>query len=414
MLEMLARSGMNTALRLGILLTVAGIGVAQVANEVSFRPPVDISGGTVRGVSCMDAADITGNGRKDIVVIEGGKHAGGRSTFAWFEATGDAANQWRRHEFGSSFPLKSFLGAARLADIDGDGDPDLVVSADNHSNAARDADVLVFLNPRPDGDVRAAWPVTVVAKGLPVHHINDMEIADLDGDGRLDVIVRSLEPNQIHLFFQSGNGWGEHRTIDTNLAQSEGLAVGDLNRDGRPEITFTGYVLIAPVKPRTEEYLRIPVDADYHTVNQNTKEALGDLDGDGWPDLVLAPAEQYRNGKPHLLAWYRNPGGRLREAWQRHEITTQINNLHTVKLGDINGDGSLDVVTGQPWGALEVRIYFNDGKGRFPRSQRVAEGKGLYSGVVVDLDGDGDMDLIGQDTYARESRPYVFESLRIP
>ena len=229
-----------------------------------------------------------------------------------------------------------------------------------------------------------------------------------------DIIVRSLEPNQIHLFFNDGAAWREHKVIDTDLERSEGLAVADLNGDGRPEIAFTGFLLRAPRHPRSESYTRIAIDARYHTVNQNTKEAFGDLDGDGRPDLILAPAEKYRNGKPHSLAWYRNPGGDLEAAWPKHEIAPAMNDLHTVKLGDIDGDGALDVVTGRAWGEMEVRACYNDGAGGFSSQQVIVSGKGLYSGVLADIEADGDLDIIGQDTYANESRPYLCECLRKP
>jgi hypothetical protein len=56
------------------------------AFEVSFKPPKDIAGGVVLGLSSMDAGDIDNDGLIDVVAIEGGKHAGGRKTFAWFKA----------------------------------------------------------------------------------------------------------------------------------------------------------------------------------------------------------------------------------------------------------------------------------------------------------------------------------------
>ncbi len=390
-------------------LTLAG--GQSPSDTVPFKQPIDISRGGVSGVSSMDVADISGNGRGDVAVIEGGKHAGGRRTFAWFEAGGGLSDPWVRHEFNARAELRSFLGAARLADMDGDGDSDLVVSSDNHSGANKQADILVFLNPRPHRNAGESWSPVFVARDLSLHHINDLEVADLDRDGLSDLVARSLEPNQVHLFFNDGSEAYSHRIIDTGLERSEGLAVADLNGDQLPEICFTGFLLRAPGSPRIEAYERIEIDPDYHEVNQNTKEALGDLDGDGWADLVLAPAEAYRDGKPHALAWYRNPKGELDAPWTQRVVRSRINNLHTIKLGDMDGDGFLDIVTGQPWGDAEVRIYYNDGAGGFQRQQVVTSGKGLYSGVLADLDGDGDLDIVGQDRYAKESRPYVYESL---
>jgi hypothetical protein len=129
--------------------------------------------------------------------------------------------------------------------------------------------------------------------------------------------------------------------------------------------------------------------------------------------VVIAPAEAYRDGGPHDLAWYRNPGSGYDSEWVKTVIQPGVNDHHTVKLGDLDNDGDLDVVTGVPWGERRVQIYFNDGTGGFDASQIVYRGHGLYSGVVIDLDGDGDLDLAGQDTYANTSKPWIYENLLV-
>ena len=387
------------------------------ADEASFRAAKDISAGGVSGVSSMDAGDIDGDGLADVVVIEGGKHANppaADKTFAWFKAPADIQGTWRRVAFNEEAPLRSFLGAAKLADMDRDGDLDLVVSSDRHSGGKREADVFVFVNPRPDGRADAAWTWHCVTdEPMPWHHINDMEIADMDGDGKPDIVVRSLEPNQIHIFFQDDLQSFTRKSIDTNLSQSEGLGVGHIDTDGLMDITYTGHWLQSPAEPRTQDYVRRPIDPGYSKVNQNTKEALTDIDGDGRTDVVIAPAEAYRNGGDHDLAWYRNPGPDWTSPWTKTVIRAKTNNHHTVKLGDIDQDGDADVVVGVPWGAQRIDIYYNDGKGSFGEPQTITEGKGLYSGVLADLDADGDLDIVGQDTYARTSKPWVYENVLI-
>jgi hypothetical protein len=380
--------------------------------QVSFREPYDIAAGSVLGASALGAADFDGDGRLDVVVLDGGKHAT-KKTFAWFKAPAKSGETWQRFEFNRNDPLKEFVGAARTCDFDNDGDQDLVVATDHHSGPLKELDILIFLNPSKQGDVYGEWDYAYVARNLPLHHINDMEVADMDNDGRIDIITRSLEPNDVHVFFQNDPQSWSHRSFPTLLDQSEGLAVGDLNGDGKLEISFTGYLLVAPSNPRTQEYRRIAVDEEYHTINQNTKECIGDIDRDGLLDILISPAEKFRNGHNHDLAWYRNPGGDLTGIWQKTIVEQSTNNMHTVKLAYINDDAYLDIVVGVAWNPKSVSVYYNKGKGAFSDKQVISNSRGLYSGIVADFDGDGDSDIIGQDTYSRDSKPYLYESLSV-
>jgi hypothetical protein len=99
--------------------------------------------------------------------------------------------------------------------------------------------------------------------------------------------------------------------------------------------------------------------------------------------------------------------------WKKTVIKANTNNHHTVKLGDMDNDNDLDVVVGVPWDSQLVQIYYNNGRGSFNNAQTVHSGKGLYSGLVADLGNDGDLDIVGQDTYARESKPWIYESLLV-
>jgi hypothetical protein len=398
-------------MELMVIFLLAFIVSVASAFEVSFKPPKDIASGSVSGLSCMDAGDIDKDGLIDIVTVEGGKHASKRKTFAWFKAPRGTQGTWQRFEINPNAPLRSFLGAAKLADMDKDGDLDLIVSSDNHSGGSKEADVFVFINPKPNGKASGLWS-WYKANGslLPYHHINDMEIEDMDDDGKLDIVIRSLQPNQIHVFFQNNISSYKRISINTDINQSEGLAVGDIDDDGLADIAYTGYWLKSPSSPRTQSYIKKPIDPDYKNVNQNTKEAIGDIDGDGKLDVVLAPAEAFRKGGDHDLAWYRNPGGNYNSPWKKTVIKAKTNNHHTVKLGDMDNDNDLDVVVGVPWKPMQVQIYYNNGSGYFSNVQTIINGKGLYSGVVADLGNDGDLDIIGQDTYARESKPWIYES----
>lgn len=383
------------------------------AADIPFFAAKDVANGTVSGLSCVDAGRIDSDALPDVVCVEGGKHAGGRRTLAWFRSPADPQGSWTRHEINPSAPLRSFLGAAKLADFDNDGDLDLVVTSDNHSGGSKQADVSIFVN--PGGAASSTWSYQrVTPTTLALHHINDIEIIDLDGDGRKDIICRSLEPNQIHIFFQNSMSSWTRRTLDTGISASEGLSVGRIDGDHRPDITFSGWWFQTPSDVRNGAYAKRPIDSDYQNVNQNTKESTGDIDGDGLIDIVIGPAEAYRNGGNHVLAWYRNPGSGYTSNWTRTVIKANTNNHHTVKLADMDGDGDLDVVTGKPWSATgipkESVIFFNDGSGGFASSQAFVSGKGLYTAAIVDIGNDGDLDIVGQDSYAGTSKPWLYES----
>jgi len=401
-----------------LVIIVASLNIASA--QVNFASEKDLANNSVSGVSSIAVGDLNGNGRGDVVVIEGGRFAGNRKTFAWFTSPASIQGNWSRHEFGNDSQLRGFLGAAQVADMDNDGDLDLVVSSDNHSGSSVQADIYVYENPGP-GAVTGNWSFhRVTPSTLALHHINDMEISDLDADGRMDIVVRSLETsnsnvNQIHIFFQNNGSTYTRKTINTNISQSEGLAVGLIDSDNKPDITFTGHWLKSPNNPRTQNYTLLNIDSNYKNINQNTKEAIGDIDGDGLNDVIIAPAETFRNGGNTHLAWYKNPGNTSSTNWQRNILLALTNNTHTVKLGDLDNDGDLDVVTGIPWensvSDISVNAHYNNGSGVFSAPQIIESGKGLYSGVVFDIDNDGDIDIVGQNIFARDSKPYVYENL---
>ncbi|MBD3392481.1 MAG: hypothetical protein GF410_10730, partial [Chitinivibrionales bacterium] len=379
---------------------------------VSFASPKDVSDGFADGVQAMDAADLNNDGFGDVLAVCGGKHANS-SIFAWFEAPGSIQGVWHRHDINPDHPLRSFLGSCALADFDSDGDMDLAVSSDNHSGSVKEADVYVFENPGPAA-VAGTWSYHRVTESTqPWHHINDMCVDDMDGDGKPDIICRSLEPNTIHIFFQNSLTDWVRRSIDTGIAQSEGLATGIVDADMLPDIAFTGYLLQSPSLPRTGSYTKAAIDGEYHTVNQNTKEAIGDIDGDGDNDVVISPAEAYRNGGNAALAWYANPGTGGTE-WQQHVLVPSTNDIHQVHLADFDDDGDVDIITGRCFSSLETRIYYNDGAGAFGSPQTLSDSRGLYSSTMIDIDGDGDIDITGIEDYAGGVAPLVYENLFYP
>lgn len=386
-----------------VVLTVS-ITIGLFGQPLTFAPPVDIAGGSVQGVSALDVADFNLDGLLDVAVLEGGAHAGGRLTLAWFEQKAD--DSWIRHELGGTEKFDDFIGSARCADMDNDGDPDLVFTNDGHTTGP--LQVYFYENPGRD-KVTTPWPNHLMAT-IKGWHANDMRIADMDADGRPDVIIRHKGPDATQIIFQDEDHQWTVKTAHLGQA-GEGLAVGDIDRDGLPDISMTGHWLKSPDSPRTGTYRRFDIDAGYKAVNKATKEELGDINGDGRLDVVLSPAEHFPKygGDDHYLAWYEAPLHPTdAKEWTRHVIRPDYNKAHCLKLADFDGDGDLDILSAIDWDDKEIRIFFND-QGDFSRSQQIITGQGIYSGAVADMDGDGDLDIVGEDWYAHESKPWYYE-----
>jgi len=376
--------------------------------EDLFLDPLDISNESVQGVSSLDVADFNNDGLIDVAVMEGGAHAKGRVTFAWFEQTKN--KEWIRHELGNTAKFDDFIGSARCGDMDNDGNTDLVLTNDGHTTGP--INVYYFRNPGKK-KVVGYWPSKIIST-INGFHANDMRLADMDNDGLLDVIIRHKNPESVKIIFQNKNGKWETKTAMEGQ-EGEGLAVGDLNGDGLLDISISGHWLKTPENPRTGTYKRYDIEAGYKLVNKATKEEIGDINGDGRLDVVLSPAEHFPKygGDDYDLAWYECPENpELVNAWIKHVIRPDLNKAHCCKLADFDNDGDLDILSAIDWDDLEIRIYFNE-NGKFEKSLQVVTGKGVYSGAAADMDGDGDIDIVGEDKYSNDSKPWFYENLKI-
>lgn len=170
-------------------------------------------------------------------------------------------------------------------------------------------------------------------------------IKDLDGDGDLDVILSDYDKGRVF--------WQE-------------------NLDGLG--TFSG--------PRTiASFGKGPY-----------KGIAADVDGDGDQDvLVGSPKSGYGNG---LIHWYENVGGRDVFQSEPHVVNSPAG-AYRLAMGDLDRDGDLDLVVGQAfWDTTGAVIWFaNDGKGNFTNPTTVESGPGNRALSVIDLDGDGDLDI---------------------
>jgi len=209
----------------------------------------------------------------------------------------------------------------------------------------------------------------------------DTALADLDGDGSLDLVLTSLESPARVLF---NDGTGRFRASGQSLAShSHGVAAGDLDGDGDLDLFFA----VLGREQHSPVYLN-----DGHgfferstaalSLESNERIALIDIDGDGDLDAYL---------------WY---SGRLYTNDGRGNFSLSTTALpESPEFGDLDGDGHVDVLSVLP--GQGFRVYLNDGEGAFAEHGFLPNSKLLFGYVAfVDVDGDRDADVVftsGQD-----------------
>jgi hypothetical protein len=310
------------------------------------------------------AGDINGDGQLDIVV------AGAKGPLVAY-----LAPQWKKTQLADG----GWEGVnGEIADLDGDGDADIVMGG-----------IVWFENP---GKVVETWK----RHQIDNQKAHDIELADLDGDRRLDVVARDQSAfggtgNAIFLYYQqAGGGWRKHIFP---CPHGEGLKVGDADGDGDPDIVIGGRWFENPgaVDARWTErgYTSAWTEPD-------AKVELADINGDGRRDVVLTPAEL--KGQFYRVCWYEAPADRRSADWTEHVIVDSIECvIHALGVGDFDGDGAVDIAFAemhQGQNPDEVGIFLNRNQGSSWRKQ-VLSVSGSHDIVVTDIDGDGDPDIIG-------------------
>jgi hypothetical protein len=265
-----------------------------------------------------------------------------------------------------------------IADVDKDGDADIVMGG-----------VVWFSNPRIGGK---SW--TMIRIDNRTAH--DIELADLDLDGRLDVVARDQSAfggtgNAIYLYRQKDPASWAKRTIA--CPHGEGLKLGDIDRDGDSDILVGDrwYENARDINgPWTEHRFTGAWD------EPDAKVEMADFNGDDRPDIVLAPAEL--RGETYKVAWYEAPGDPRMKNWTEHVMVAKIETvIHSLGVGDFDGDGDTDVAIAEMHQGAdpdEVCVLFNDNGGT-DWNKQVISTQGSHDIVVADIDADGDPDIVG-------------------
>ncbi|MBZ0114281.1 MAG: CRTAC1 family protein [Thermoanaerobaculia bacterium] len=232
---------------------------------------------------------------------------------------------------------------------------------------------------------------------------------DLDGDGRLDLMVSSwgiLDP--LRLLISDGSGSFIDRTHEAGLAGITGglnLLHADYDNDGDADVLVLRGAWLGPEGLHPNSLLRNRGDGHFDDVTEEAglldfhptqTAAWSDFDGDGWLDLFVGN-ETLPGGQPHPCRLFRNRGDGTFEDLSRAAGLDLVGFVKAVVAGDFDGDGRQDLYVsrlGQP--NLLLQNLTSDGRLQFrdiAAEAAVALPLGSFPTWFFDFDQDGDLDL---------------------
>ena len=310
-------------------------------------------------------SDVNQDTHPDVVIV---KNLYGH--LLWFQNPGehDSRKLWKRHVITTR--LAGAYNVA-VSDLDGDGDPDVAASSWRMGNQfAWFENPGTLCNGPPTQlcyEEGREWPKHLIDAN--VAETRCIRVADVDGDGDEDLMGTAAGAGLVLWYENSGDPlsrpWTRHLIDDGSSRPMHGNPV-DMDGDGDPDLVMA---LGMGASPDGEDRSGVvwyendgtPGDGPWprHTILESLPSAFeavaGDLDGDGDPDVAATawgPAGQ--------VVWLENPGN-PRSEWPAHSLKTSWPRANMVILADLDGDEDLDVAAVAEIGSNEFRWWQNQG-----------------------------------------------------
>ncbi len=343
--------------------------------------------------------DVDGDGDEDVVTVYSYYYGG---YVYWYENTNGLGTAWTQRTVDSAYSNNRYLQDVDVDDIDGDGDMDIVVAGGQWYNSY--TGIAWYQN-------NGGSPPTWTKRTLETSGCSDVKIADMDGDGDKDLVYTIYYYSNNGIYWRRNNGgttpsFSGRLAIDADFSNGYQLDVADMDGDGDLDVGATSYQWGGGTAVGVFENAN-GLGTSWNSVVVDSALRYGwdfqfyDIDNDGDQDCAATGYYDYK------VKWYENvdqtyiKGSGDGSQWNEYTIASNFNYAHGLYICDIANDGYTDIFVTGMYGR---NFYWYESPDDPTTGQwtRWTVDTNLYYGwdnVVCDLNGDGTQEVVATASY---------------